>query len=318
MFQNYEYFLTLAETLNMSAAAQKLYISHQCLSRYLKTLEQECGVTLFERHPSLRLTPSGQILLHSFQELQRIEQNTRSALSDTQNRSVGEVRFGLTEGRLRIFLPPLLKAFHPLFPDVTIKAVSAPTQDMLKQLSENKLDIVLGSSVQKSYPNLEQTVVLEENLYLVVSDVLLQQYFPDRFPACKEEFSHGTDLHLFQNLPFCMAHQGYHSRRIIDDYLQKNGLSLDIIYEGDQPDLLHILSASDYACSVCLSMYLPNVRTLNQAKGNSRNQLNIFPISGLDAKNPISLYTVRGKYLPRYAKELYRLIQQQCKNEYEI
>lgn len=317
MFQNYEYFLTLAETRNMSAAARKLYISHQCLSRYLKTLEQECGATLFERYPALRLTPSGQILLHSFQELKQIEQNTRSALDDAQNRNVGEVRFGLTEGRLRIFLPPLLKTFHPLFPDVIIKAVSAPTLELLKQLSENKLDMVLGSSAQKSYPNLEQTVILEEKLYLVVSDALLCQHFPDRFPACKEEFSRGVDLRLLQKLPFCMAHQGYHSRRIIDEHLREKGISLDIIYEGDQPDLLHILSANNYACSLCLSMYLPNVRSLNQTVG-SNNQLNIFPIAGLEDKNPISLYTVRGKYLPRYAKEFCRLIRHQCKTEYEV
>ena len=35
MFQNYEYFLALAETRNISRAAEQLYVSHQCLSRYL-------------------------------------------------------------------------------------------------------------------------------------------------------------------------------------------------------------------------------------------------------------------------------------------
>ena len=40
MFNNYEYFITLAEEENISRAAEKLFISHQCLSKYLKNLEE--------------------------------------------------------------------------------------------------------------------------------------------------------------------------------------------------------------------------------------------------------------------------------------
>lgn len=49
----------LAETKNISKAAEKLYVSHQCLSRYLKNLEDECGLMLFQRKPTLELTYAG-------------------------------------------------------------------------------------------------------------------------------------------------------------------------------------------------------------------------------------------------------------------
>ena len=73
MLQNYHYFLVLSETLNISKAAEKLYISHQCLSRYLKNLEDECGLTLFERKPKLTLTYAGQILPESLREIGRVD-----------------------------------------------------------------------------------------------------------------------------------------------------------------------------------------------------------------------------------------------------
>lgn len=44
MFENYPYFLLLAEENNVTRAAEKLHITHQALSRYLSKLEQECGV----------------------------------------------------------------------------------------------------------------------------------------------------------------------------------------------------------------------------------------------------------------------------------
>lgn len=311
MLQNYEYFLMLAETLNISRAAEKLFISHQCLSRYLKTLEDECGLTLFERKPSLSLTYAGQILLDSFREVQRIEQNTNQALTELKNGTTGIVRLGITEGRLRIFLPDLLKHYRQIFPGVTLKANSAPTSQMQEQLLDNKLDLILGTTTDHFSPNLEYSTILEEDLYLVVSDNLLRQYFPDSFPACKEEFSSGADLHLLQDMPFCTAPKGYNSRTIIDDFLLKSNVSLNIIYEANQPDLLHIMTAHDYAASFCLSMYLPNIQTLNLT-APTNNQLNVFPIKGLTVKNPIFLISQKGKYFPQYTKELIQLIRQQC------
>ena len=59
MLNNYNYFITLAEELNISRAAEKLFISHQCLSKYLKNLESEYGIPLFERTPALKLTLAG-------------------------------------------------------------------------------------------------------------------------------------------------------------------------------------------------------------------------------------------------------------------
>ena len=82
MLQNYEYFLMLAETKNISKAAEKLYVSHQCLSRYLKNLEDECGLMLFQRKPTLELTYAGTVLADSMREIQRIEQDTRRKLTD--------------------------------------------------------------------------------------------------------------------------------------------------------------------------------------------------------------------------------------------
>lgn len=56
MFTNYHYFLVLAEEGNMTRAAERLFIYHQNLSKYLSNLEADFGITLFERKPSFRLT----------------------------------------------------------------------------------------------------------------------------------------------------------------------------------------------------------------------------------------------------------------------
>lgn len=58
------YFVAVADTLNFSRAAESLYLSQSALSKQIQDLEQELGVTLFERdRRSVSLTQAGQVLL---------------------------------------------------------------------------------------------------------------------------------------------------------------------------------------------------------------------------------------------------------------
>ena len=56
-------FLTLSDTLNFSKAAEQLFISQPALTKAIQDLEEELGLTLFERTTrSVRLTEAGQQL----------------------------------------------------------------------------------------------------------------------------------------------------------------------------------------------------------------------------------------------------------------
>ena len=53
-------FLAVAETLQMSEAARRLYISQPTVSQTILELEREFGASFFERSPKfLRLTAKG-------------------------------------------------------------------------------------------------------------------------------------------------------------------------------------------------------------------------------------------------------------------
>ena len=65
-----EYFLAITREGNISAAAEALHVSQPALSRQIKDLEEELGVTLFERdNRILGLTKAGESLLRDAREL---------------------------------------------------------------------------------------------------------------------------------------------------------------------------------------------------------------------------------------------------------
>ena len=71
------YFLTLAEVLNFTKTAEKLYVSQPTVSRKIRLLEEELGITLFHRTTnSMSLTPEGKFLYEKFSDAYNIIQSS--------------------------------------------------------------------------------------------------------------------------------------------------------------------------------------------------------------------------------------------------
>lgn len=99
-------FLTVAQTLNFSAAAKELFCTQPALSYQIRSLEQELNVTLLRRSTThVELTEAGRVLLPQAQQLYRQLLTTRAALKP------------YTQGhRLVLRLPPILLQRDPIYP----------------------------------------------------------------------------------------------------------------------------------------------------------------------------------------------------------
>ena len=311
MLNNYQYFMALAEASNISKAAQKLFISHQCLSKYLKNLEEEYHVAFFERTPKLALIHAGQLYLDTIRQVQLLEEDMNSRLEDIRQSKRGLIRLGTTEGRYRILIPDLMAQFKKLYPDVILDVQhSSNSRQLSEQVLENKLDIVLLNKSDINHNQLESKPVLEEQMYLVVSDNLLEEYFSDWYPQCKQEFAQGVDLVHLQKLPFVLGKQGFNSRDALEKHFLPRKLNLNCVTEMTQLDLHFMMTARDYAASFCWSMYIPSIQQLNES-GNF-SHLNVFPLRGRKIKNKVVLVMRKGKILPAYGRDLIQLIKQNC------
>lgn len=311
MLNNYNYFLVLSEELNISSAAKRLFISHQCLSKYIKVLEEKYGVSFFERKPKFTLTPAGKVMLETLRQIELSEQNLENQLIDIKESKSGTINFGITEGRYSILVPKLLKEFHDLHPKVELNIHRTTSPKMQEMILNNSLDLFLSGITNIAIHNLKYEVVINEQMYIVISDNLLKKYFPHNYPECKENFAKGVDLRLFKEVPFVLNKKNFNSRILLERHLSELGISLNCINELTQPDIHYLLCAEDYAASFCLTMYLSGINQLNQFN-NTNSHLNVFPIANFTANNPLALIYHKDKKFPSYVQDLKKIIKKFC------
>jgi DNA-binding transcriptional LysR family regulator len=93
------YFIAVAEYLNFSKAAQQLHIAQPPLSRQIRQLEEDLGVTLFLRNKrSVALTKPGQIFLDEARKLVVQAGHAMEAARHAQKGESGVVRIGIASG----------------------------------------------------------------------------------------------------------------------------------------------------------------------------------------------------------------------------
>lgn len=90
-------FAVVAEENNISRAAQRLFISQPPLSRHMRHLEAQLGVTLFQRHSKgLILTDAGREVLAMIRPMLALQERTLAALSELSVHSPPSLRLGVT------------------------------------------------------------------------------------------------------------------------------------------------------------------------------------------------------------------------------
>ena len=225
---SYRIFYTVANTGNISKAAKELYISQPVISKSIQKLEESVGCKLFSRSSrGVVLTDEGKLLYEHVSEAFETLTMGEEKLKRSIELGVGHLKIGVSSTLCKYLLLPYLKEFIRQNPHISISISCQSTNDTLKLLEDNKIDIGL--------------IGKPENLKNIHFDFL--EEIEDIFVAAKDYLrnlkARGIQKdHILQSSTLMLLDKNNMTRQYIDDYLQENQIIIKDSIDISDMDLL--------------------------------------------------------------------------------
>lgn len=143
------YFLATAEAGGISRAAAELNLAQPTLSKAIRLLEHQLGVTLFERLPhGVVPTPVGRRLLAHARIVTTQVRDAAQEVEALRTGRVGRVRIGAGPSWLRRVLPEAVARALAERPGLTVELRGGFDERLLHDLAVGELDMVVAESPQ--------------------------------------------------------------------------------------------------------------------------------------------------------------------------
>lgn len=204
-------FRAVAHTLNFRRASEELLLTQPAVTQQIKALEEELGVSLFDRAGGrVTLTAAGTVLLDYAERLKALADEAGQALAEVSGTRTDELRVGASQTIGQYLLPNLLAAFRAESPEVPLNSISGNTEEILLALAERRIDLALVEGPARR-GDVKAVPFMEDHMVLIV---------PREHRWAGQEI----DVGELRTAPFVTRELGSGSRRVVEGALESAGL----------------------------------------------------------------------------------------------
>lgn len=179
------YFLAVCQEKNISKAAESLHIAQPSLSKQVKDLKEELGVTLFTRgHRQISLTEEGYFLRDRAQEMIDMEEQTTQALTSSKL-ITGNLNIGTGQSFEIKSITKIIDQIIQITQQVHFSFYDGNTDDIEAKVNDGSLDfgIIMGD---RPIEDFESLILPERNQFYAI--------FSGKLPLAQKDKVTPTDL----------------------------------------------------------------------------------------------------------------------------
>lgn len=235
--------LALAEFGSILLASQRCNLSPAAVHKHLKTLEDEIGAPLYEKHEGrLVLTHAGQMLLPFVREILRHYEAAIAMVSEWKVAKRGIVRVGAGPTFSTYLLPGLVKRFRRQHQAVDVFVETGGSGHLMDRLRSGALDLIFDvASASLEDEQLEQTAVWES---------------PAGFIAAAGKSPSTMKLAKLEKSPFILFQAGTRMEGIVGAYLNSLNFRPKVVMRSDSSEAIKSMVRAGLGVSV---LFLWNV-----------------------------------------------------------
>ena len=192
-----------------------MYISQPAITKSIKKLESELGITLFNRSPKgVTLTENGKVFYGFIKNGVESFMNGEHKLTSLKNLESGIIKIGASTTVTKYFLLPYIEKFHTLYPNIDISITNNLTNNLLSLLKKGSLDLLIVNLPTQNDDDLDITPCTE-----------LHDCFAGNLNY-KEQINEKISLqNLVTNYPIITQKEPSNTRAFLNSLMAQNNVS---------------------------------------------------------------------------------------------
>lgn len=220
-FKQLRAFLTVADTGNVTRAAELLNLVQPTVSRQLGLLEEDIGTELFKRErQGMVLTDAGKALQVYARRVMLELDRARAEVGGAADEISGLVTIGLLPSTCDVISSPLVTAVAANYPGIRMRISMGYAGTLQHWLETGEIDAALLYGVE-SAPNIQTTPLLDEELWVVGS------------PAAKLRRTKPVPLASLAGQPLILPSGPHGIRTLVDRACAVSNVALTVVAETD-------------------------------------------------------------------------------------
>ncbi len=207
----------VVETKSFSRAAQARHMTQSAMSRLVKSLEDELGVTLLHRKgKTVAPTPEGRLFYEHAKKILEDYLRLEQDISAATRAAKGALRLGASRTPAVHLLPRVVYEFSKAHPGISIHLSVSKTSRVFLDLREGRIDmgIVEGTIIDKTF---SADAIAEDEIVIIASE---------NNPLTKKKDIPFRELTAE---PFILPDRGSGTRELLDDYFRESGIDVRTI-----------------------------------------------------------------------------------------
>ncbi|MDR0647973.1 MAG: LysR family transcriptional regulator [Synergistaceae bacterium] len=255
---HYRYISVLAKTKNFTKASKECGITQPALTKAIRRIEEELGVTLFDRGDAspVRLTYAGERFLDGIQKIIDIQDSITHEMADISAGRKGHLSIGAPVETASYFLPLIIPKFMEAHRDIELEIIEGNSDDLERGMLDGTIDISIYTLPSYS-PNLNYEVVEEHPVYLVTST---GHPFAKGVDLSGNSLGrpHYVDPKRLEGEKFLTLVPNAGMYRVVMQILERHGVNVDIAMQLSSHYTISALAAS--GVGICFTTYTAGVR----------------------------------------------------------
>ncbi|WP_110926248.1 LysR family transcriptional regulator [Bacillus massiliglaciei] len=282
------YFVEVAEREHVSEAAEYLHIAQSAISRQISRLEEELGVSLFERvGRNIQLTPIGKnFLTHAKTAIKAID-FAKEQIDEYLNPEYGSIKIGFPASLASHLLPTVISAFREEQPNIGFHLRQGSYAALREEVKNRNIALAFLGPVPVNDPDIEGHILFTEK----VSALL-----PINHPLAERKTLLLRDL---RNEDFVLLPKGFILRKLALDACEQAGFTPKIVSEGEDMDSIKGLVSAGIGVSL-----LPD-STFHESVPRLTVRI---PIASPDVKRTVGIITPKKYDLAPTEKVFYDFV----------